>query len=71
MRIISYIGMSQNFSKAKIYKLANDFIDDVYVGSTCNTLIKRFSCHKCRSIKNPSTKLHNLMNEIGCERFRI
>jgi hypothetical protein len=32
--------MPQDFSKAKIYKITNDFDDDVYVGSTCDTLVK-------------------------------
>lgn len=65
--------MSQDFSKGKIYKITNDYNDDVYVGSTCDTLIKRFSSHKsninCKAkINRP---LNVLMNEIGTERFRI
>jgi|LakMenEpi03Aug12_release.lakeMendotaPanAssembly.Ray.scaffolds.fasta_scaffold662925_2 group I intron endonuclease len=65
--------MSQDFSKAKIYKITNDFNDDVYIGSTCGELNKRFSQHKCIS-KDPSKQkstFYNLVNEIGFERFRI
>ena len=41
--------MSQDLGKGKIYKITNDYNDDVYVGSTCDTLIKRFSVHKYNS----------------------
>ena len=74
MRIKIYMRiMSQEFSKAKIYKITNDFNDDVYVGSTCDELTKRFSKHKVDS-RNPNKNnrpLYRLVNEIGFERFRI
>ena len=65
--------MSQDFSKAKIYKITNDFNDEVYVGSTCDTLVKRFSAHKCSIYNNTKNNrpIYKLMNEIGFERFRI
>ena len=65
--------MSQDFSKGKIYKITNDFNDDVYVGSTCNTLIKRFSTHKCDALRTDfqNRELYILMNKIGRTRFRI
>ncbi len=65
--------MSQIFNKAKIYKITNDFNDEVYIGSTCETLTKRFSKHKA-SLTNEqkyNRPLYKLMNEIGFERFRI
>ncbi len=75
MRIIIYIRiMSQDFSKAKIYKITNDFNDEVYIGSTCDTLNKRLSKHKgdANDInKNKNRLFYKLMNEIGFERFRI
>lgn len=65
--------MTQNFSQGKIYKITNDFNDDVYVGSTCDTLAKRFSSHKsslnCKSKKD--RPLYVLMDNIGTDRFRI
>ncbi len=74
MSIISIIRiMSQKFTNAKIYKISNDFNEDVYIGSSCNSLKKRFYFHKSASKvegKN-NTKLYNLINEIGFERFRI
>ena len=65
--------MSQDFGKGKIYKITNDYNDEVYVGSTCDLLTKRFSNHK-HSLNNTKKKnrpLYKLMNEIGFERFRI
>jgi predicted GIY-YIG superfamily endonuclease len=38
--------MSQDFTKAKIYKITNDYNNEVYIGSTCNKLNKRFSQHR-------------------------
>ena len=32
--------MSKKISNAKIYKLINNYNDDLYVGSTCNSLKK-------------------------------
>lgn len=65
--------MSQDFSKGKIYKITNDYNNDVYVGSTCDLLTKRFSGHKSDSKKEKQLRrpLIKLMNEIGSERFRI
>jgi hypothetical protein len=65
--------MSRDFSKGKIYKITNDYNDDVYVGSTCDTLGRRFSRHKAdmKREKCKNRKLFMLMNEIGFERFRI
>ena len=34
---------SRDFSKGKIFEITNDHNDDVCVGSTCDTLVKRFS----------------------------
>ena len=40
-----------DYSKGKIYKITNDLNDDVYIGSTCDTLSRRFSNHKSKSNK--------------------
>jgi predicted GIY-YIG superfamily endonuclease len=65
--------MCQNLDKAKIYKITNDYNDDIYVGSTCDDLNKRFSVHKCLSHPKyaKQSTLYTLINEIGFERFRI
>ena len=65
--------MSQDLSQGKIYKITNDYNDEVYVGSTCDTLIKRFSKHKRahNQIDKFNKKLYILMRDIGTDRFRI
>lgn len=65
--------MAQDFSKGKIYKITNDFNDDVYIGSTCDTLVKRYSLHKAsKNVENKMKRpLYDLMREIGTDRFRI
>ena len=65
--------MKGDFKNGKIYKITNDYNDAVYIGSTCETLIKRYSIHKSstNSEKINHRPLYKLMNEIGFERFRI
>ena len=65
--------MKVDYSQGKIYKITNDYNDDIYVGSTCDRLVKRFSIHKkaLNNDKMKHRKLYLLMNEIGFNRFRI
>jgi group I intron endonuclease len=65
--------MKVDYTKAKIYKITNDCNDEIYVGSTCDTLVKRFSSHKTDYIRECKSRkpLYMLMNEIGFDRFRI
>jgi group I intron endonuclease len=72
-RIVRRLRMSQDFGKGKIYKITNDYNDDVYVGSTCDLLTKRFSYHRGdhRKERCKNIPIYKLMNEIGFERFRI
>ncbi len=61
------------YELAKIYKIVNDVNDDVYIGSTCNTLWSRWGAHK-QCIKNPifhKRKIYESMLGIGIEHFRI
>ena len=62
-----------DYVNGKIYKIVNNVNDEVYVGSTTQTLAKRFSVHKDdskRESKN-SALLYQVMNEIGIENFCI
>ena len=65
--------MSQNFKNGKIYKITNDYNDDVYIGSTCDRLVKRFATHKAaaKQEKNKNIPLYKLINGVGFQRFRI
>ena len=65
--------MAQDFTKGKIYKITNDYNDDVYIGSTCDRLVKRFIKHKAdaKQEKCKNRPLYKLINEVGFQRFRI
>ena len=65
--------MKVDYSQGKIYKITNDYNNDIYVGSTCDTLVKRFSYHKkdMSHEKKFHLPLYKLMSEIGFDRFRI
>ncbi len=60
-------------SQANIYRVTNDFSSDVWIRSTCDTLVKKFSVHKADAIRNlrKDCILHNLIREYGFDRFRI
>jgi len=62
-----------DYVNGKIYKIVNDVNDEVYIGSTTQTLAKRFSVHKDDSKKESKKHytFYQLMNEIGSENFCI
>ena len=62
-----------DYSKGKIYKVLNDLDDDVYIGSTCQSLNMRMVGHrKARTGKQyKNYKLYRKMNEIGVAHFYI
>ena len=51
-----------DYSKGRIYKVLNTNIDDIYVGSTCQALSKRFSEHK----RNLNDKQYD-QNKLYCK----
>ncbi len=65
--------MKVDYSKGKIYKITNDYNDNVFVGFTCDTLVKNFSKHKSdiNHKDRMNRPLYKLIREIGFERFRI
>jgi group I intron endonuclease len=67
---VPQLFIALHYSKSKIYKITNDYNEHVYIGSTCDTLSKRFSKHKSDS-SCKTNALYKLINEIGFERFRI
>ena len=62
-----------DYSNGKLYKILNTITDDVYVGSTCVSLDKRFAKHKsqinCKNSEN--MKLYQKMRELGTDVFYI
>ena len=44
---VKYIKLREKLSKVKIYKIVDNTNDNIYIGSTCKSLKKRLSEHKC------------------------
>jgi len=65
--------MSQDFQNGKIYKITNNINSEVYVGSTCDILRKRFNNHASYSKQDDKLNrpLYKMMNELGPDIFRI
>ena len=62
-----------DYQNGKIYKILNHVDDEVYVGSTCQSLSKRISYHR-HGINNERYKnrsLYKLMKEYGVDNFYI
>ena len=59
-----------DYANGKIYVIRNHVNDFVYVGSTCQSLSKRFSWHKSH-MKNKKFQLYEAMMENGIENFYI
>jgi len=60
-----------DYSKGKIYKILNTIDDNVYVGSTVETLSLRMAKHRSHVKARPHFKLYEHMNELGVENFYI
>lgn len=56
---------NNKYSNAKIYKLVNDLNDNIYIGSTCNTLPYRLGGHKTNAKNNPERFVYKQIEEIG------
>ena len=59
-----------DYKQGKVYKIVNDVNDMIYIGSTVNTLTKRFWCHRSHS-KTMNTKFYTATREVGIDHFRI
>jgi hypothetical protein len=60
-----------DYSKGKIYKILNTIDDEIYVGSTIETLSVRMAKHRSTMKRKPHYKLYTHMNELGVENFYI
>jgi len=54
-----------DYKKGKIYKIVNDLNDEIYVGSTVNTLSQRMAHHKYNFEKYPERKIYKFIRDIG------
>ena len=60
-----------DYSKGKIYKILNNIDDEIYVGSTTETLGQRMAKHRAARKSKPQYKLYKHMNELGVDNFYI
>lgn len=62
-----------NYADGKIYGIRNTITEDVYVGSTTNSLEKRMTKHRydMKTSHKCHRALYTLMNELGSECFYI
>ncbi len=58
------------YNEGKIYKLCNGVDDQIYVGSTCMPLAKRYYYHK-KSARSRTSPVYNYLNEIGWDHVRV
>ena len=62
----------RNYQNGKIYCIRNWLDDDIYIGSSCQPLSKRFQTHKDnRKGYKRDRKLYAKMNELGIDKFYI
>ena len=62
----------RDYQNGKIYCIRNSTDNDLYVGSTCQALSKRFQKHKdSLTTYKKDRKLYSKMNEIGVDKFYI
>ena len=59
------------YENSKIYKLFDPNTEYFYIGSTCDTLSKRFNRHKTVAKSKPHIKVYVCFNEVGWENVKI
>ena len=60
-----------DYRNGKLYKGLNHIDDNIYVSSTCSSLLKGMHEHKRRSHAGKHTMLYNHMERLGTEQFYI
>ena len=56
----------KDYSKSKIYCIRNTINDDIYIGSTCQSLSQRMAQHRLdkRKERNQNRRIYKMMNEV-------
>ena len=62
---------NNRYNNAKIYKLFEEETGYFYIGSTCQSLSKRYYTHKCDAIRQPERKVYKCYNSLGWENVKI
>ena len=61
----THIYTMPDYSKGEIYKISNTIDDDIYVGSTCETLVQRMAKHRSKMKPRPQGSIYNHMHGLG------
>jgi hypothetical protein len=61
----------KDYSKGKIYIIRNTENNKVYIGSTCQTLAQRMTCHRKVAKPRQHYVLYQAFNDIGVHKFYI
>jgi hypothetical protein len=59
------------YNNAKVYKIVNDIDDKIYIGSTYQSLTKRFRDHKADAKRRPKRRVYKHFNAIGWNNVKI
>lgn len=62
---------SNKYNKGKIYRLVNSVDDEVYVGSTIQSLAVRKGGHKTDAVRCPNVKVYKHLNNVGWDNVDI
>ena len=60
-----------DYQQGKIYNILNTIDDEIYVGSTCETLSQRMARHRSVLKRNTNCLIYKHMNQLGVEHFYI
>lgn len=61
----------EKYEHGKIYRIVNEVTNDIYIGSTCNPLCLRMALHRYHARTGNTSKVYQVMTEIGIEHFKI
>ena len=66
-----YLEMETKFNKGKVYKILNSIDNEIYVGSTIETLARRMAKHRSKAKTKHNYQLYQHMNAHGAGNFYI
>jgi len=61
----------ERYANGKIYKLVNNTDDEIYIGSTCDSLARCRWTHKGMAKLKGDEKVYNHLNQIGWDDVKI
>ena len=62
---------TNNYSRGKVYKLVNNVDNEIYVGSTIQSLTQRKAGHKRKAVDVPYRRVYQHLNTIGWDNVEI